>query len=95
MLTLRRPRVSWSRVAADDAKWAGSQYPGRIATNGVNVTKLESYSIEGSFEATQFYADLSGHPDELPVRRALEELSFFSASLNILGVYRAHPFRAV
>jgi len=68
---------------------------GGFATNGVNVTKLESYSIEGSFEATQFYADLSGHPDELPVRRALEELSFFSASLNILGVYKAHPFRAI
>jgi prephenate dehydratase len=66
---------------------------GGFATNGVNVTKLESYSIEGSFDATQFYADLIGHPDELPVRRALEELAFFSASLNILGVYAAHKFR--
>jgi prephenate dehydratase len=66
---------------------------GGFATNSVNVTKLESYSIEGSFEATQFYAELSGHPDELAVRRALEELAFFSASVNILGVYLAHPFR--
>jgi prephenate dehydratase len=66
---------------------------GGFATNGVNVTKLESYSIEGAFEATQFYADLAGHPDDIAVRRALEELAFFSASLNILGVYPAHPFR--
>ncbi|MEO0400074.1 MAG: prephenate dehydratase [Pseudomonadota bacterium] len=60
---------------------------GGFATNGVNMTKLESYMREGSFSATVFYADIEGHPDETPVRLALEELSFFSSSLKVLGVY--------
>ncbi|HET7411185.1 MAG TPA: prephenate dehydratase [Pararhizobium sp.] len=67
---------------------------GGFATNGVNMTKLESYQLGGRFFATQFYADVMGHPDDLPVARALEELGFFSRELNILGVYKAHPFRA-
>ena len=62
---------------------------GGFATNGVNMTKLESYQLGGSFSATRFYADIEGHPDEPPVRRALEELGFFSASLKVLGVYNA------
>ena len=62
---------------------------GGFATNGVNMTKLESYQLGGSFSATRFYADIEGHPDEPPVRRALEELGFFSASLKVLGVYSA------
>jgi len=66
---------------------------GGFATNGVNMTKLESYQLGGKFFATQFYADITGHPDDLPVSRALEELGFFSRELNILGVYNAHPFR--
>ncbi len=66
---------------------------GGFATNGVNMTKLESYQTGGKFFASQFYADIMGHPDDLPVARALEELGFFSRELNILGVYRAHPFR--
>jgi prephenate dehydratase len=66
---------------------------GGFATNGVNMTKLESYQIDGSFTATQFYADIDGHPSERPVRLALEELQFFSTELKVLGVYRAHPFR--
>ena len=61
---------------------------GGFATNGVNMTKLESYMRDGSFTATMFYADIEGHPDDEPVRRALEELSFFSSSLKVLGVYR-------
>lgn len=61
---------------------------GGFATNGVNMTKLESYQLEGSFSATMFYADIEGHPSHDPVRLALEELSFFSSSLNILGVYK-------
>jgi len=61
---------------------------GGFATNGVNMTKLESYQLEGSFAATMFYADIEGHPTEEPVRLALEELSFFSSSLKILGVYK-------
>jgi prephenate dehydratase len=69
---------------------------GGFATNGVNMTKLESYMLEGTFSATQFYADVEGHPEDRPLALALEELTFFSqpASLKILGVYPAHPFRA-
>ncbi|HVY59962.1 MAG TPA: prephenate dehydratase [Xanthobacteraceae bacterium] len=67
---------------------------GGFATNGVNMTKLESYMIEGNFAATQFYADVEGHPDDRNLALALEELAFFSSELKILGVYPAHPFRA-
>jgi len=67
---------------------------GGFATNGVNMTKLESYMIEGNFFATQFYADVEGHPEEPGPKLALEELAFFSSHLKILGVYAAHPFRA-
>lgn len=66
---------------------------GGFATNGVNLTKLESYQLEGSFNATQFFADIEGHPDERPMKLALEELKFFTSSLKILGAYPAHPFR--
>ncbi len=69
---------------------------GGFATNGVNMTKLESYMLEGTFSATQFYSDVEGHPDDRGLKLALEELAFFSQpdSLKILGVYPAHPFRA-
>lgn len=69
---------------------------GGFATNGVNMTKLESYMLEGTFSATQFYADVEGHPEEPGLKLALEELAFFSQpkSVKILGVYPAHPFRA-
>jgi prephenate dehydratase len=67
---------------------------GGFATNGVNMTKLESYMIEGNFFATQFYADVEGHPEDRGLALALEELEFFSDHLKILGVYAAHPFRA-
>ncbi|WP_101067589.1 prephenate dehydratase [Roseovarius salinarum] len=66
---------------------------GGFATNGVNMTKLESYMIGGSFKATQFHADIEGHPDDPPVRRALEELEYFTSRLEILGVYPADPRR--
>ncbi|MGB5706636.1 MAG: prephenate dehydratase [Arenicellales bacterium] len=66
---------------------------GGFATNGVNMTKLESYQLEGKFTATQFYADIEGHPDDENVARALEELRFFSTHVRILGAYKAHPFR--
>ena len=66
---------------------------GGFATNGVNMTKLESYMVEGEFSATQFLADVDGHPEEAPLSRALEELGFFSRELRILGVYPAHAFR--
>ena len=67
---------------------------GGFATNGVNMTKLESYMIGGNFFATQFYADVEGHPDDRRLMLALEELAFFSKELKILGVYPAHPFRS-
>lgn len=66
---------------------------GGFATNGVNMTKLESYMTDGSFTATQFYADIEGHPESEPVRRAFEELAFFTAHMKVLGVYPASPFR--
>jgi prephenate dehydratase len=66
---------------------------GGFATNGVNMTKLESYMIEGNFFATQFYADVEGHPEERKLVLALEELAFFSKEMKILGVYPAHRFR--
>jgi prephenate dehydratase len=66
---------------------------GGFATNGVNMTKLESYQLGGSFNATEFYADVEGHPDSPNVRRALEELSYFSSRLIMLGIYPAHPYR--
>ena len=66
---------------------------GGFATNGVNMTKLESYMLEGRFTATQFYAEVDGHPEDLNLRRALEELAFFSKDVRVLGVYPAHPFR--
>jgi prephenate dehydratase len=67
---------------------------GGFATNGVNMTKLESYMLEGNFFATMFYADVEGHPDDRGVKFAMEELAFFSKELKILGVYPAHPFRS-
>ncbi|HSK38591.1 MAG TPA: prephenate dehydratase [Arenibaculum sp.] len=66
---------------------------GGFATNGVNMTKLESYMVGGRFTAAQFYADVEGHPDERPLRLALEELDFFAREVKILGVYPANPFR--
>ena len=60
---------------------------GGFATNGVNMTKLESYMVDGSFTATQFYADIEGHPDDRSVQLALEELEYFTSELKILGVY--------
>ncbi|GGH27189.1 prephenate dehydratase [Cribrihabitans marinus] len=62
---------------------------GGFATNGVNMTKLESYMVDGSFTATQFYADIEGHPDDANVKLAMDELSYFTAELEILGVYPA------
>lgn len=67
---------------------------GGFATNGINMTKLESYMVGGKFTATQFLAEVDGHPDEPGLARALEELSFFTDELRILGVYPAAPQRA-
>ncbi|MGB0099169.1 MAG: prephenate dehydratase [Nocardioides sp.] len=67
---------------------------GGFATNGVNMTKLESYMVGGEFTATQFLAEVDGHPEDTGVRNALEELAFFTTEITILGVYPADPFRA-
>ena len=66
---------------------------GGFATNSVNMTKLESYMVGGSFTATQFYADIEGHPDDAGVKRALEELGYFTNMLKVLGVYPASAGR--
>jgi prephenate dehydratase len=66
---------------------------GGFATNGVNMTKLESYMLDGQFTATQFLAEVEGHPEQPSVRLALEELRFFSRDVKILGVYPADPAR--
>ncbi|URK86491.1 prephenate dehydratase [Rhizobium sp. RCAM05350] len=68
---------------------------GGFATNGINMTKLESYQLGGKFIATQFYADIEGHPDDAHVRQALDELRYFSEKVRILGSYAAHPMRLV
>lgn len=66
---------------------------GGFATNGINMTKLESYMVNGQFTATQFYADIEGHPDDRSVKLALEELGYFTTELKLLGVYPADPRR--
>jgi len=66
---------------------------GGFATNGVNMTKLESYMVGGSFTATEFYADVEGHPEDENVKLALDELKFFTSEYDILGVYPADPKR--
>lgn len=66
---------------------------GGFATNGVNMTKLESYMVDGVFTATQFYADIEGHPDDRNVKLALEELDYFTDKMTLLGVYPADPRR--
>src|SRR5260221_7290609 len=67
---------------------------GGFATNGVNMTKLESYMIDGNFFATQFYADVDGHPEDRNLAFALEELKFFSREFRIVEGYPCHAFRA-
>ncbi|MEJ7775094.1 MAG: prephenate dehydratase, partial [Nocardioidaceae bacterium] len=67
---------------------------GGFATNGVNMTKLESYMVGGEFTATQFLAEVDGHPEDPGLQRALEELAFFTTEVKIIGVYPADPFRA-
>jgi len=67
---------------------------GGFATNGVNMTRLESYMVGGQFAATKFMVDVEGHPDDPPLRRAFDELAFFTTDVRMLGVYAAHPFRS-
>lgn len=66
---------------------------GGFATNGVNMTKLESYMVGDNFNVVQFYADIEGHPDDPALARALDELDYFTSNVTILGVYPADPRR--
>ncbi len=66
---------------------------GGFATNGVNITKLKSYQLDGRFTATQFYAEVDGHPADRNLTLALEELAFFTSEYRLIGVYPASPFR--
>jgi len=66
---------------------------GGFATNGINMTKLESYMVGGAFTATQFYADIEGHPEDENVKLAMEELGYFTDYLKVLGTYPADPRR--
>ncbi len=66
---------------------------GGFATNGVNMTKLESYMVGGSFTATQFFAEIEGHPEDHNVQLAMEELGYFTSMIKILGTYPADPMR--
>ncbi|MEM8843331.1 MAG: prephenate dehydratase, partial [Pseudomonadota bacterium] len=64
-----------------------------FATNGVNMNKLESFMLGGSFTATRFYAEIEGHPDDPAIARALDELQFYCKSFKIMGVFPMHPRR--
>jgi prephenate dehydratase len=66
---------------------------GGFATNGVNMTRLESYMVGNEFAATMFMADVEGHPEDLPLKLALEELDFFTTEVRVLGVYSAAEYR--
>ena len=68
---------------------------GGFATNGINMTKLESYMVGGTFTATQFFAEVEAHPNSPGLKNALEELTFFSREVRIMGVFPAHPFRKI
>ena len=68
---------------------------GGFATNGINMTKLESYMVGGSFKAAQFYADIEGHPEDPAMKDALEELAFFSENVTLLGTYPADASRGL
>jgi prephenate dehydratase len=91
--TLGTPSVTTFLFRVRNVPAALYKAMGGFATNGLNMTKLESYMVGGAFAATQFYADVEAHPDDRPLALALEELAFFSRELKILGVYPAHPLR--
>ena len=89
-----RPMISTFVFRVRNVPAALYKAMGGFATNGVNMTKLESYQLGGTFFATQFYADVEGHPKDTALALALEELAFFSVHLKMLGTYPASPFRA-
>ena len=66
---------------------------GGFATNGINITKLESYLLEGKFVSAQFYAEIESHPSRKSFKNAFDELEFFSGSIHVLGTYKANKYR--
>ena len=60
----------------------------------MNVVKIESYMVGGTFTAVQFYVEIEGHPEEERVRIAMDELQYYCSKVQILGVYSAHPYRS-
>lgn len=92
-ITKQRPAITTLLFRVRNVPAALYKCLGGFATNGVNITKLESYQLGGSFLASQFYVDIDGHIDDPNVRLALEELRFFVTYLRLLGCYPAHPFR--
>ena len=66
---------------------------GGFATNGINITKLESYLLEGKFVSAQFYLEIEAHPDQKAFKNAFDELKFFAEEYAVLGTYKAHPYR--
>ena len=91
--TLKEPLITSFIFRVRNVPAALYKALGGFATNNVNMTKLESYQLDGKFFATQFYADVDGHPDERSLKLAFEELNFFSEEVRILGVYPASPHR--
>lgn len=91
--TAQRPAITTVIYRVRNLPAALYKCLGGFATNGVNITKLESYQLGGTFFASQFYMDIDGHADDRSVQLALEELRFFVADLAILGTYPAHPYR--
>lgn len=92
-LTSARPAVTTIVYRVRNVPAALYKTLGGFATNGVNMTKLESYQLGGTFQASQFYVDIEGHIEDLAVRRALEELQFFVSDMTVLGCYPASPLR--
>ena len=93
-------QVTWNDVSmtlvdpvAPDATAALYKALGGFATNGVNLCKLESFSVKNTFDQVNFYIDIEGHIEDPSLQKALEELGFHTQKLDILGVYEAHPFR--
>ena len=66
---------------------------GGFATNGINITKLESYLVGGKFVSAQFYVEIEAHPAEKSYQNAFDELNFFADAVKVLGTYPAHPYR--
>lgn len=93
-ITSQRPAITTVLFRVRNIPGALYKCLGGFATNGVNITKLESYQLGGTFSASQFYLDIDGHIEDRNIALALEELAFFVTEMRVLGCYPAHPYRA-